>query len=969
MNNPQSDLLDRLKQDIKGELYYDDLHRKIYATDASVYQEVPLAVAIPKTKEDLQKIVKWCFKNEVPLIPRAAGTSLAGQCVGEGIVVDISKNFKRIYDLNVEEKTVWVEPGVIRDELNVFLEPYGLHFGPNTSTANRCMIGGMVGNNSCGSSSIKYGSTRDHVLALDTILSNGEIARFDDTNEAASMTSERAGSNGHSSFKTVITKAMNEMISDQETATEIKKQFPHPEVTRRNTGYALDILLNDRNLCALLTGSEGTLAFTTAVKLSLDPLPGKERVVLCPHYNSVHDAMKAIPAIMELNPDMCELMDKVILDCTKANKKQQKNRFFLQGDPQAVLMVQFNRHEQRELIEIVEKAERVINQDTAAYSVPKVYAPDDQRVFELRAAGLGVLANLPGDSKAVACIEDTAVRIKDLADYISEFEKMMSDFNQKAVFYAHAGAGEIHLRPILNLKKSSDVKLFYEITKATALLVKKYKGSLSGEHGDGRVRAEFIPLMVGEKIYSLFEEVKSIWDPKNIFNPGKIVHPASMTSSLRYIPDIEVPEPQTLFRFTETGGMIRAAEKCNGSGDCRKLSFANGTMCPSYQATRDEKDSTRARANALRVFLSQPKDKTRPFDSEEVKEVLDLCLSCKACGTECPSNVDMTTLKAEFTHQYQKLHGSSLRSKIFANFETLNQLGSKARGISNFTLNRKIFKRTLGIAEQRSLPAINKITLKSFLKDQPLKANGGRSIFLFVDEFSNYNDQSVGQKTVLLLSGLGYKIEVLDHAESGRAAFSKGFLDKAKKAADQNVRIFSPLVTAEKPLVGIEPSAILGFRDEYPKIVSEDLISDAEALAKNTLTLEEFLFREIENGKIEEGLFDAQERTIYVHGHCHQKALSSTDFTARILAIPRGHSVQVIPSGCCGMAGSFGYEKEHYEISMKIGEETLFPALRKVKSNTIIAASGTSCRHQIKDGLKMESFHPAEILYDALLKK
>lgn len=956
--------IERLREKIEGEVRTDKLTLGSYATDASVYQEIPSAVVIPQSKADIIEVVKFCNENGLPIIPRAAGTSLAGQCVGSGIVVDIGKQFKQILDLDLTEKTVWVEPGVIRNELNHFLKTHGLHFGPNTSTANRCMIGGMVGNNSCGSSSIKYGSTRDHVLEMKVILSDGSEAHFSkiDLEEIK----QKANLNN---LEGNIYQEIYKIVSDPKIKEDIGKHFPHPEVERRNSGYALDSLLEEFNLCSLLAGSEGTLAFTTAVKLSLDPLPGDHRVVICPHFESVHAAMKAIPAIMKFQPDMCELMDKVILDCTKANAKQAKNRFFLKGDPKAVLMVQFNRNSALELEKIVQEFKGMLQQDLNAYASPEVYAPDDVRVFELRAAGLGVLANLPGEAKAVACIEDTAVRIEDLADYIADFEQMMEHFGQKSVFYAHAGAGEIHLRPILDLKKQSDVDLFYDITKATALLVKKYHGSLSGEHGDGRVRAEFLPLMVGEDMYEIFKQVKRIWDPNNIFNPGKIVNAAPMTSALRYVPDQIIEEPKTIFRFESSGGMIRAAEKCNGSGDCRKLSFSGGTMCPSYRATRDENDSTRARANALRQFLTSPKDASKPFESEEIKEVLDLCLSCKACGTECPSNVDMTILKAEFLHQYQKTKGSSLRNRLFAKVESMNKLASAFAPVSQWAMGNSMMKKIIGLASERTLPKINKTTLRKYIAKIPVSETGqsSKAIYLFIDEFTNYNDESVGQKAFKLLKALGYEVKVVRHPESGRAALSKGFLNHAKQCANENVRIFAPLLTDESPLVGIEPSSILGFRDEYPKIVSEELKEKAEDLATKVWTIEEFLFREVEKGRISTDQFDHKEREILVHGHCHQKALSSVDYTAHILSIPSKHRVSVIPSGCCGMAGSFGYEKEHYEVSMKIGEDTLFPSIRSASPQAIIAASGTSCRHQIKDGTKIQSYHPVEILFDSLI--
>ncbi len=968
-----------LQSKLEGEIAFDKLTRTIYATDASVYQEFPDAIVTPKSENDIVETIKFAISNNLSIIPRSAGTSLAGQCVGKGIVIDVSKHLNKILEVDVEAKTVWVQPGVIRDELNHHLKQFGLFFGPNTSTANRCMISGMVGNNSCGTSSIKFGSTRDHIRELRTILSDASIANFKNLPlEEALVGSEEL------SLERKIYTSLVEKLSQKQVQENISKHFPHHEIKRRNTGYAVDALIEQEvfqhgkgkiDLCKILAGSEGTLSFTTAVKLSLNNLPPSERIIVCCHFQSIAETMRAVPIIMKFEPDMCELMDKIILDCTKSNKQLEKNRFFLQGDPAAVLMVQFNRHQKADLETIADSMIAALKENNLSYANPKVYAPEDLKVFELRTAGLGALANIPGDAKAVACIEDTAVRIQDLPNYIAEFETMMKGFNQKAVFYAHAGAGEIHLRPILDLKKQKDVDLFYKITKSVAELVKKYNGSLSGEHGDGRVRAEFIPLMVGDENYELFQTIKKIWDPNNIFNPGKIVHAAPMTSSLRYIPDEIITEPETIFRFSEEGGMIRAAEKCNGSGDCRKLDFSGGTMCPSYKATRNEKDTTRARANALRNFLSHPEDRKNPFDSEELKEVMDLCISCKACGTECPSNVDMTTLKAEFQYQYQKTNGKSLRSRVFANINSANKMASIFYPLSNWALNSNFIssplKKILNIAPERSLPLVQKVSLRQYYKKYPraVLTKPIKEVYLFCDEFTNYNEPDIGIKTLNLLGVLNYKVNLIDHPESGRAAFSKGFLSKAKKLANSNVEIFSPIITSDCPLIGIEPSSILSFRDEYPKIVDIPLIEKANKLKNHVFTIEEFLRNEINLGNIHSKQFDNTKRHIAVHGHCHQKALSTIAYTCEILSIPENNTVELIPSGCCGMAGSFGYEKEHYAISMKIGGSVLFPHLNKTAEHTIIAASGTSCRHQIKDGVAKTSFHPIEILWDSLIKE
>ncbi|HLW19395.1 MAG TPA: FAD-linked oxidase C-terminal domain-containing protein [Cyclobacteriaceae bacterium] len=968
--------LTQLKTKLEGDLFYDQLMRTLYATDASVYRELPLAVALPKSEEDIKKLIRFAREHKTSLIPRTAGTSLAGQCVGEGVVVDVSKYFTQILEFNKDEGWVRVQPGVVRDELNRFLKPHGLFFSPITSTANRAMIGGMVGNNSCGTTSIVYGSTREHTLELKVILSDGTEAIFGQLTEEdfkAKLLLE--GMEGE------LYREIQKELSDPFIQNEIREHFPKASIHRRNTGYAVDYLMNTEvfsesdqcfDFCKLLCGSEGTLAFTTEIKLHLDPLPDPFDVVVAAHFDSVNESMKATQVAMKFQPTACELMDKIILDCTKENIEQNKNRYFVEGDPKAILMIEFRG---KTLLEAEEQAYRLIDAFQSAgmgYAYPMILPENTKSVWSLRSAGLGLLANIPGDKKAVACIEDTAVDIDDLADYIEDFEKIMEKFGQFPVHYAHAGAGEIHLRPILDLKQSSDVKEFYLISEAVAKLVKSYDGSLSGEHGDGRVRAAFIPLMVGPVNYELFRRIKKSWDPHNIFNPGKIVDAPAMNTSLRYEPDMVTPDIKTVFDFSGTGGILRAAEKCNGSGDCRKLPAAGGTMCPSYMATRNEKDTTRGRANTLREFLTNS-DKENRFDHEEIKEAMDLCISCKGCTSECPSNVDMSTLKAEFLHQYQKTHGIPLRSKAFAYINTLNELGSLAPAISNFFLGNKstgkLLKSLLGVAPERTLPRISKVSLRSWYKKNYSKlgqiATPIKTVFLFCDEFTNHNDTEIGIKAVKLLHYLGYEVKVVDHAESGRAALSKGLLDRAKDLANKNVQTFRGLISKDSPLIGIEPSALLSFRDEYPRLVDTDLVEDAKKLKRNCQLIDEFLVREMLADNIKSGQFTDARKTIALHGHCHQKSLSSISFPTKLLSLPTNYSVEVIPSGCCGMAGSFGYEKEHYDVSMKIGELVLFPAVRQADENTLIAAVGTSCRHQIHDGTSRKSYHPIEILFDA----
>ena len=751
--------LTSLLESFEGEIRTDSMSTAMYATDASVYRAIPKAVAFPKTKGDILNLIHLADSQGLSLIPRTAGTSLAGQCVGDGIVVDVSKHFTKIIELNEAEQWVKVQPGVIRDELNLFLAPYGLFFGPETSTSNRAMIGGMVGNNSTGTNSIKYGNTRDHILELECFLSNGDLVSFKNlTAEEFESKLQQLDLEGQL-YQQLYTK-----LSNPEIQEEIIKEFPKASIHRRNTGYAIDELLNSAvfqadgppiNLSKLIAGSEGTLAFITEIKLNLLKLPPKEAVVLCPHFHSVDEALMAVQKVMPSAPFACELMDKLIMDCTKENIEYKKYRFFLKGDPEAILMIELRAENKELLQEEIEKAQALLAQ-TAMYECATVFYPEASNVWKLRKAGLGLLANIPGSKKAVAVIEDTAVHIDDLSNYIKEFTAMMAKHGQQAVYYAHAGAGELHLRPILDLKQSADVGIFKEIAWDTAKLVKKYKGSLSGEHGDGRVRASFIPFMLGDKNYALLKELKETWDPKHIFNAGKIIDAPPIDQDLRYEQD-QVQKPlATLMNFDQEGGILSLAEQCNGSGDCRKTHLSGGTMCPSYMASKNERDTTRARANVLREFLTHNNSERAKWTAPEIKEALDLCLSCKACKSECPSNVDMAAMKAEFTYQYNKINGTPFRSKLFGHVQQLNALASFSPALANWVNGLSLTKEIMGLAKERTAPKLAKQTMMKWFTSRtksPRDHSQGK-VLLFADEFSNYYDVEVGKKCVLLLEAL-----------------------------------------------------------------------------------------------------------------------------------------------------------------------------------------------------------------------
>ncbi len=960
----------------------DSVTRILYATDASAYREMPVGVVFPKDKTEIQKLVQLADLHGFSLIPRAAGTSLAGQVVGNGLVVDVSKYFTEILELNKEEKWVRVQPGVVRDDLNRFLKPHGLYFGPETSTANRAMIGGMVGNNSCGSNSVVYGSTREHLLETEMVLSDASLSSFG--NYELEMMNDKWNPDSsfiiqNSSLKSGLYHQTFEWLSNPEIATEIRNQFPKASITRRNTGYAVDMLLDqkpftpdgpDFNFSALLAGSEGTLGMFTEFKLNLVDLSPPNIGLLCIHCHSIDESLRANLVALEFQISAAELMDHYVLECTKNNPGQLLNRFFVEGDPAAILVVEFARNSLEEVESEAAKLTFRLKEENLGYHFPLVTGADTSKIWALRKAGLGLLSNMPGDAKPVAVIEDTAVDVRDLPAYIREFNEILGRRDLFAVHYAHAGTGELHLRPIIDLKTPEGHAMFRQIATDIAHLVKKYDGSLSGEHGDGRLRGEFIPLMVGEKNYQLFRQIKALWDPKGIFNPGKIVDTAPMDSHLRYSGKVKDKEVETYFDFGPMT-MQQHAEQCNGSGDCRKTPGAGGTMCPSFMATRNEKETTRARANMLREMMTV--SETNALARPEIKEVMDLCLSCKGCKSECPSNVDVGKLKAEFLQHYYNAHGIPLRTRLIGNFNTLSTLGSIAPALYNFgtghNLLGKTMRRILGFAPDRALPKLSKQTLRVWFKkvgqfQQPQSPKS--EVWFFVDEFTNFNDTEIGIKAISLLQKLGFYVDVTDHPESGRAFLSKGMLKEATELAKKNVEIFYPLASAEKPLIGIEPSAILGFVDEFPDLLRGEQQQKARSLAQHCFLIDEFVSKQFEAKNIDKSLFTSEKRTVRLHGHCHQKALGRLVSSKKMMSIPANYEVLLIPSGCCGMAGSFGYEAEHYEVSLQVGELVLFPTVRNLSSETIIAAPGTSCRHQISDGTKRKAKHPVEVLWEAL---
>jgi FAD/FMN-containing dehydrogenase/Fe-S oxidoreductase len=963
--------MDALTHSIEGELRDDALHKLLYAQDASIYQEAPLGVVFPRSREDVRSIVQLASMFGIPIIPRAAGTSLAGQCVGDGLVMDVGRHMNQILEINAAERWVRVQPGVILDDLNRALKPHGLFFAPDTSTSNRCMIGGMIGNNSCGTHSILYGTTRDHVLGLEVVLSDGSFADLGewdaDTYKHQLARQDRMGEG---------LRAIDEIL--RANADAIRAAYPRADVLRRNNGYALDLLLDRAPytpdgrafmLPMLMGGSEGTLAMVTEARLNLMPLP-KKRGMLVAHFHTLRESLQATVHAVRHDPAAVELIDRRILEQTRQNLEQERNRFFLDGDPEAILVIEFFRDTQEQLDAAYEAMIADLKAHELGYSYPIIAPPGDKAVWELRKAGLGILMGIPGDLKAVTLVEDTAVAVDVLPDYIEEFAAVMARYNTECVYYAHASVGELHLRPELDIKTVEGWHKFEGIARDVTDLVKKYGGSISGEHGDGRLRGALLEQFYGPEIMGLHRQLKRAFDPQGIFNPGKIVDAEPMDADLRFVPGSPTPEPSTFFDWSADLGLVRAAEKCNGAGACRKSAEAGGTMCPSYMVTHEEKDSTRGRANVLRTLLFEDDTGRKALTSELVHDAMDLCLSCKGCKSECPANVDMARMKAEHLQHYHDHHGTPLAARAFGHYGSLARFGALLPALSNFlftfALTRWLLKAALGVAPERELPAFASRPFASLWRERAARSRpGARPVWLYVDPFTAYTEPHIAIAAADVLEAAGFEVKILPIKDDGRTQLSKGLVRAAKSLSNRNVRRVAPLLAADDAwIVGLEPSALLTFRDEVPDLVDASLREDARALAARCLLLEELVVKEPERFKA--AFTDEDRGEVILHGHCHQKAIVGTGPTVAALGLA-GYKARALATGCCGMAGSFGYEAKHYELSMKVGELVLFPALRSAAPDALIAAPGTSCRHQIHDGAQRAAEHPAVLMARALL--
>ena len=944
---------------IEGDLRLDPLTRTLYATDASIYEIAPAGVVLPRTVADVSHTLRTASEGGVSVVPRGGGTSLAGQTVGEGLQIDFSRYMNRILEVNAAERWARVQPGVVLDELNTALAPMDLQFGPDVSTSSRANLGGMIGNNSCGSHSILHGRTIDHVLELQVVLSDGSTATFGPLSPSElDERSRRPGIEGraYGEVRQVV----------DEYASEIGRRYP--KVMRRVSGYNLDALASPDgpfDLSKIVVGSEGTLCTVVEARIRLVERPRLTAVVAC-HFGDLIEAMEANLHALATAPAASELMDRVLMDQTRGQLSYGARRGFLQGDPEALLCVEYSGESESELRDRCEDLEGRLRRAGLGYAYVHAFTPGEQRdIWDLRKAGLGLLMGLKGDAKPTAGIEDTSVPVEHLPEYIARVQALMSEQGvAQTTYYGHASVGVIHIRPVLDLKEENGVATLRALEERMSDWVLEYGGAMSAEHGDGLARSEWIEKMFGPRLPQAFARVKAAFDPSGVMNPGKIVAPPPMDANLRYGEGYPSVQEETYFRYDEAGGFQQAVEMCSGVGQCRKKLV--GTMCPSYMATLEEQHSTRGRANALRAALSGRLP--GGLESDELYEVMDLCLECKACKSECPSSVDMAKLKYEFLARYHERHGYPLRSHIFARIDQLNRCVAPVSGLANWLMHagpsRWLLERLLGIDRRRRMPALATPTFSRWFRSRRRTRVPSRGTVVFYnDTFTEYNEPEVGRAAVALLESAGFEVVLpVRRICCGRPLISKGFIKEARDRAGDNLRELVEYYDRGWPVIAVEPSCASTYQDDYLDLAVDS--ATARRVADNLHLLDEFLAERMADAGA--GIeFTNLTKRILLHGHCHQKALSGTASTLKLLTAPPGYRVEEIPSGCCGMAGSFGYEKEHYEVSMEVGRERLFEVIDG-DPRAEVAAAGTSCRHQIADATGRRARHWAEILADAL---
>ncbi len=966
-----TDFLRALKRESQGEVRTDEYSRVLYSTDASIYSVMPHGVFFPASRDDVHAVVTLAAKFGVPILPRTGGSSLAGQAVAEAVVIDFTRHLNRILEVNEAEGWVRAEPGLVLDELNHRIAHTGLQFGPDPASSNRAALGGIVSNNSTGSHSICYGMTADHVLGMKVVLSDGSQAVFGPLEEdELQKRAERSGAEGE------LYRGIMELTRSPEHRKTITEGTPRH--WRRCGGYNLDRLVGSGpsfrmpqderfNLAKLVCGAEGTLAVIQDVTLNLVPIP-EARGLAIVHCRSTAEALRQIPAILEANPSAIELLDNLGLRlCKDVPEYARLLPTFIEGDPDCILITEFYGSGESELRSKIEYLCTVLARDGYRDCVLPVLEPGrQQNVWAVRKAGLGLLMSIKGDHKPIPFIEDAAVPTEHLAAYVGKIGEFCEARNTRVAYYAHASAGCVHIRPLLNTKDASEIAKIPEILHFAVELLQGYGGALSSEHGDGRARSWMNERFFGPDLYQLYQRVKSLWDPEGILNPGVVVDACAGTENLRYGSDYEVVPLELNLDFSAEHGFDRAVEMCNGAGICRKQ--ISGVMCPSFMATQEEEHTTRGRANALRAALSGvlPREE---LTSKRMYEVMDLCVECKACKSECPSSVDMAKIKFEFLAQYHKRHGIPLRTRMFADIAKVSRLASGFlapvfNGVLGSSPVRFVLDRALGISMQRKMPTFARQPFTAWFKKHASDGRPRPQVVLFHDTFNTFNDPHVAIAAVEVLEAAGFEVLLPGHRCCGRPLISKGMVRKARAAAKDTVARLLPYAERGLPIIGLEPSCLLSMRDEYLYLLPES--EDAQLVARQAVLFEEFIARLAEEGQLPM-TFTSAAKEVLLHGHCHQRALVGTEPTRKILALPENYHVREVDSSCCGMAGAFGYEKEHYAISRKMAERRLVPEMRSAGRDALIVAPGTSCRHQLQHYDIERVLHPAEVLRDAMI--
>ncbi|MCP5013423.1 MAG: FAD-binding protein [Aestuariibacter sp.] len=950
----------RLRSEIEGEVLFDAFSRGRYSTDASIYQIEPIGIVIPRNEQDIVRAIQIAGDEGIAVLPRGGGTSQIGQTVGTALVIDTTKYMNQVLEFDAETQIISVQPGLVLDQLNRQLKPRGLFFPVDVSTGNRATLGGMAGNNSCGARSIRYGNMVHNVQAIDAILADSSAAHFSDL-----MRTTRDGS----CFELV--RKITEL--GQREAQEIAHHFP--QLLRRVGGYNINEIADTEssNFARLLVGSEGTLAFFTRLQLGLQTIPQQKVLGVC-HFPGFHQAMDSAQHIVKLDPSAVELVDRTMIDLSREIPMFRATvEGFVRGEPEALLLVEFAGEDRRQQMDKLNQLIELMADLGLPGAVVEVLDAEFQTaVWNVRKAGLNIMMSMKGDGKPVSFVEDCAVRLEDLAEYTDRLTEVFERHGTTGTWYAHASVGCLHVRPILNMKEHSGATKMRAIMEEALQLVEEYKGSHSGEHGDGIARSEFHERMFGSRMARAFEEVKQAFDPAGLFNPGKIVNAYRMDdrSLFRYGPDYQVTPIETALDWSEWGGFGAAVEMCNNNGACRKAE--EGVMCPSFRVTRDEQHLTRGRANTLRLAISGQLG-AEALISHAMYETMDLCVACKGCKRECPTGVDMAKMKVEFLHHYRKHHRLPLKDRLIAWLPRYAPVVSHMSFIMN--LRDRIpglawsSEKLLGLSAERSLPLWRSDYFDEKRERVNSQESGNGEVVLLVDTFERYFEPEIARAALKVLSAAGYQVQLLRPLDgghplcSGRTFLAVGMVDEARVEAQRVLKAVKPYVERGVPIIGLEPSCLLTLRDEFKSMIPG---AETDALCESALLLEEFLMQQHKTGNLQLKLKPISARRAIVHGHCHQKSFATMSAMQRVLALIPDLEVEVIDSGCCGMAGAFGYEASHFEVSMKMAELSLLPAVRAADHDTLLIANGTSCRHQIYDGAQRQSLHLACVLQSAL---